>query len=111
MTTLRTSAASLRSIGNNGRVPDPAARLLADPNMTGATGPDDARLRRAVSTAYDAVFHMVLRAAADRFMGPDEQASPGYSILYRGFSHAQIRSACAALLPAKLSPRFARAVP
>ena len=105
----------MRLIGKNGRVPDPAAllaaaRLLADPNATGAAWPDDARLRRAVSTAYYAVFHTVLRAAADRFMGPHEQASPGYAILYRGFQHGEMREACKMLRRSTLPPKYSRAL-
>ena len=68
-------------------MPDPAellgvAKLLS---VTGPAPPTDAQLRRAASTAYYAVFHAVLRAAADRFMGAGQASAPGDAILYRGF--------------------------
>jgi hypothetical protein len=41
-----------------------AAKLLAD--FEGGAPPSDSRLRRAISTAYYAVFHAALTAAADQ---------------------------------------------
>ena len=60
-------------IGISARVPSPTdllavARLLVDASIQPPRG--DARLRRAVSTAYYALFHKVAEAAAQRFMGP-----------------------------------------
>lgn len=68
------------------------ARQLADPS--GATPPNDAQLRRAVSTAYYAVFHTILQAAAERFMGPGQEHTGGYSLLYRSFNHGKMRAVC-----------------
>lgn len=66
----------------------------------------DARLRRAVSTAYYAVFHMVLGAADLRFMGPGLETSAGYGILYRSFDHHHIRTVCDALYVSSLKGRY-----
>jgi hypothetical protein len=65
-------------------MPDPSellagARLLSD--ASGAIPPSDAQLRRAVSTAYYALFHKVVRAAAERFMGPAHENAAGFSLL------------------------------
>jgi hypothetical protein len=90
-------------------VPDPAellavARMLADAGAS--SPPSDAQLRRAVSSAYYAVFHKVLRAGAQRFMGPGNEARPGYSLIYRGFTHSRLRDICKRLNAAPLAPRM-----
>jgi len=59
-------------------MPDPAellsvARLLS--TIGSEPRSDDAQLRRAVSTAYCALFHKVLRAAAQCFMGAGQEAA------------------------------------
>lgn len=80
-------------------MPD-AADLLAVARLllsAGSAAPSEAQLRRAVSTGYYAVFHKVLRAGAERFMGADTQMTAGYNLLYRGFSHARMKSVCVSL--------------
>ena len=60
------------------RMPIPFEFLaLARSLSAGSDGlrPNDAELRRAVSTAYYALFHKVVHTAADRFMGPGQQNS------------------------------------
>ncbi len=71
-----------------------------------------AHLRRAVSTAYYAVFHMLLCAGSQRFMGPrkNDMNSPGAAILYRGFNHAEMRKVCEELKTDKLKERYRRAL-
>lgn len=59
--------------------------------------PSEAQLRRAVSTAYYALFHTVLRAGAERFMGDGKRRSAGYSLLYRSFNHGRIKAVCESL--------------
>lgn len=71
------------------------ARLLLNTDFPKT--PSDAQLRRAVSTAYYALFHKILRAAAARFVGPDQSATPAFSLIYRGFNHRGIRKVCEAL--------------
>ncbi len=77
------------------------AWLLLTPSVQPAS---EAQLRRAVSTAYYAVFHQVLRAEAARFMGPGMEQTSGYRLIYRGFNHGRVRTICRALNVAKLSP-------
>ena len=67
------------------------ARQLASP---GPPAPNDVALRRAVSSAYYAVFHALLGAAAHRFMGPGQESTPGFSLIYRAFDHNHIRRTC-----------------
>jgi hypothetical protein len=72
--------------------------VLADEGASPA--PSQARLRRAVSTAYYALFHTVARAGALRFMGTGGDAQPGYTAIYRWFSHGRVKSVCQALAAA-----------
>lgn len=67
------------------------ARSLVEPS--GAEDPTDAALRRTVSTAYYALFHTVLRAAAAHFMGAGREDTAGFALLYRGFDHRRMRVA------------------
>ena len=53
-----------------------------------------ARLRRAVSAAYYALFHHVLRTGADRFIGTSRRHTAGYAMLYRSFAHARMKDVC-----------------
>jgi hypothetical protein len=92
-------------------VPDPS-ELLAVARLLAASGageaPTEAQLRRAVSTTYYALFHKVLRAGADRFMGTGNAARPGYALIYRGFSHGRMKVVCIPLDVAALSPTLQR---
>lgn len=71
------------------------ASLLLGRNSTGA--PNQTRLRRAVSTAYYALFHGIIRSAADSFVGAKHRKQPRYETIYRAFDHGQMRSLCEAL--------------
>jgi hypothetical protein len=68
--------------------------------------PNDAELRRAVSTAYYALFHKIAGTAAERFMGPGQQSSAGYALLYRGFEHRKIREICEVLEASTLKNKY-----
>ena len=92
-------------------MPDPTelitlARDLAD--GCGGQPRTDAHLRRAVSTAYYAVFHLVLRTAAERFMGVGKQSTAGYSVLYRSFDHWHMRETCEKLSVPVLKDKYKR---
>jgi hypothetical protein len=85
---------------------DPPELLAVARSLSAATAPppSKAHLHRAVSTAYYAVFHKVLRAGAERFMGPGMEKSGGYSLIYRAFNHGRMRRVCEALAAGRLSP-------
>ncbi len=90
-------------------MPDPdellaVARSLADDS---SAPPTDAALRRAVSTIYYALFHVVLRAAALRFVGADSKNSAAYALLYRSFEHAHLRTIFLELDAPKLNNKLA----
>ena len=65
------------------------ARALAE---SGHAPPAQARLRRAVSTAYYALFHCLAASAADLFIGTAR--SPAWHRTYRALEHGRARSAC-----------------
>ncbi len=71
--------------------------------------PKQVDLRRAISAAYYAAFHAVLRAAADEFVGSSKAArkSAAYELVYRGYEHAQMKSACLDLSKPQMPARFA----
>lgn len=70
----------------------------------------DAGLRRAVSTAYYALFHAATAAAAERFVGSDGSATGAYALIRRGFEHTAMRVACDELDRPSLRPRVAKAL-
>lgn len=78
------------------------ARSLAVP---AAGPPTDAALRRAVSTAYYAVFHAVLRSGADRFFGASRRAEGGYALIYRAYDHGRMRRGCEDISRVPLAPQ------
>lgn len=66
----------------------------------------DAELRRAVSSVYYALFHKVLRAAADRFVGSDQKGTAACVILYRSFDHGHMKMVCDALKASTLKDKY-----
>jgi hypothetical protein len=70
---------------------DQADRLTTPP-VGGA--PRQADLRRAISTAYYALFHAVLTEAADDLMGSTQRQSARYALVYRSIDHRAIRDRC-----------------
>lgn len=57
---------------------------------------NQADLRRAISTAYFAVFHALARASADGLVGDDRNDRPNraWVEVYRGLSHGPCKEAC-----------------
>jgi hypothetical protein len=70
---------------------DQARRLSAN-QRTGK--PRQADLRRAISSAYYAVFHALSAAAADMFAGKSRRNAVSYTLLYRAFEHTQLKRLC-----------------
>jgi hypothetical protein len=68
-----------------------ADRLMAAPRRG---PPRQADLRRAISNAYYAVFHAVVTAAADDFVGMTHRDTPRYELVYRGVDHGSLRRLC-----------------
>jgi len=85
---------------------DPSELLALARDLAGRGSARDGELRRSISTAYYALFHATLKAAAERFVGRAGRASPAYGLLYRGFSHGRMREICIAIERPTLSRRY-----
>ena len=77
-----------------------AANLIAAARQlnTGRDGapPDREAVRRAVSTAYYALFHALVKDATERFIGANN-TSAAFETIYRGFNHGDINRVFAAV--------------
>ncbi len=73
-----------------------SAKTLCSTNGHGK--PRQTDLRRAVSTAYYAVFHALARACADALVGKTKVKRPNkaWVEVYRGLGHGAARNACSA---------------
>jgi uncharacterized protein (UPF0332 family) len=80
------------------------------PRIFSSVALTEAELRRAVSTAYYALFHTVLKTAADRLVGDTQQATGAYSLVYRGFDHLHMKKGCEELRKPNLSGSVQKAL-
>ena len=82
-----------------------AERLVDAPP---AGPPRQVDVRRAISSAYYAVFHHIAAAAADEVIGKTLRQSGRYALVYRSIDHRALRELCEGVrkstLPAKLAP-------
>lgn len=83
------------------------AKLLVSPT---AGTPNDAEVRRSISTAYYALFHTVLTAGADRLFGAHERGRVGYVIVYRSFEHTRLKRVCEDAARSTVSPTLQRQI-
>jgi hypothetical protein len=75
-------------------IPNPDHYLNQAEHLIAWSGGRQADLRRAISTAYYGVFHVVMRAAADTYIGRGNQKSAEYALAYRHVDHAGLKIAC-----------------
>jgi uncharacterized protein (UPF0332 family) len=68
--------------------------------------PRQADLRRAVSSTYYAVFHTVLIAASDEFVGKKLRNDRRYTLVYRSIDHAAVRKLCDEAVKQSPSAKF-----
>lgn len=71
------------------------AEKLVRPPQAGP--PRQADVRRAISAAYYAVFHALLTAASDEFVGKRHRATGEYALMYRSISHQRVSQLCASV--------------
>lgn len=71
-----------------------AERLVAAP-LKGP--PRQVDLRRGISSAYYALFHLTLTALADEVVGALYQSAPRYALVHRGVNHRTIKELCLTL--------------
>lgn len=80
------------------------AEKLTAPTGRGAARQTD--LRRAVSSAYYGLFHAIMMAAADAFVGRTKRTSNEYALAYRSVDHRTLRELCTELLKPTLPVRY-----
>lgn len=56
--------------------------------------PRQADIRRAISTAYYGLFHAILTAATDQFVGKNSRDRAQYGLVYRSVDHSRLRELC-----------------
>ena len=92
---------------------DPARLLIHAHNHLGSSkgAPNQTDLRRAISSAYYAVFHHFLRSVSDHLIGssPTHRKRPEYRLVYRSLQHASMSEVCEAVRKPSLSDRYERA--
>ena len=82
---------------------DQAEMLIAS---TGGTA-RQVDLRRAISSAYYALFHAVATEAADDFVGRTHRQTPRYRLVYRSIEHKSLLRLCEDIVKTKLPERYA----
>ena len=85
-----------------------AERLVAPPP---AGPPRQVDLRRAISAAYYAVFHYILAATADDFVGVTKRGTKRYTLVYRSVDHRALRDLCTELKKQNLPAKYQRYAP
>ncbi len=85
-----------------------ATRLLAPPP---AGPPRQVDLRRAISSAYYAVFHFALTRAADEIVGKTKRATNLYPLVYRSVDHRAFKELCLEARKTTPATKYVRFVP
>jgi hypothetical protein len=76
---------------------DPHELLQVARALAAGPSPVDAELRRAISSAYYALFHATLKMATERFVGAPHRTTSAYALIYRGFVHNRMKDVCRAI--------------
>jgi hypothetical protein len=71
-----------------------------------AVPPRQVDLRRAISSAYYGIFHAILTAAADQFVGVTQRSSSQYRLVYRSIDHKALRVLCEEVIKPTLSAKY-----
>jgi hypothetical protein len=85
------------------------AERLVEPPPAGP--PRQVDIRRAISSAYYAVFHAALAAAADEFIGATVRSDARYGLVYRSVDHKALAEVCTEIGRPRPSPRYVRYSP
>lgn len=73
--------------------------------------PRQVNLRRAVSSAYYSVFHLILIAASDEMVGTTLRNERRYTLVYRSIDHGAIRRVCEEAARQKPTPKYQKYLP
>ncbi|HRE60148.1 MAG TPA: hypothetical protein PL096_03460 [Micropepsaceae bacterium] len=73
----------------------------------GRGAPRQAALRRAVSNAYYALFHTIIRRCAQELAGSDSSKAE-YRLVYRSIDHNRVKEICQEVANPKLGTKFTK---
>jgi uncharacterized protein (UPF0332 family) len=93
---------------NSDHLFEQAEKLVAPPQ---AGPPRQVDLRRAISAVYYAVFHYILTAAADDFVGVTKRNTRRYILVYRHIDHRTLRDLCIEMKKSALPVKYQRYAP
>ncbi len=95
------------AIINHEHLFDQAERLIA-----GEAGrPRQVDIRRATSAAYYGLFHAIITAAADQYVGVTNRHTSRYGLVYRSVGHDWLRDLCKEVQKPTMSDKFKPHVP
>jgi hypothetical protein len=77
----------------------------------GGGAPRQADLRRALSTAYYALFHAIVTQAADTFVGRTQRSTAAYSLIYRSVEHRNLKALCVDIKKPTLPSKYSEYAP
>src|SRR5271155_41415 len=80
-----------------------AEKLIAPPP---AGPPRQVDVRRAISAAYYGLFHAIIAAPADQFVGKAKRSSSLYGLVYRSVDHRRLRVLCEEVKRPKLGTKY-----
>lgn len=80
-------------------------------NATPGRKPRQVNLRRAISSAYYAVFHQLLTATADEFVGKALRQDSRHALLYSSIDHGAARRICEEALRPGPTAKYRKFVP
>jgi hypothetical protein len=97
-------------------VTNPNVEHLLDQSVTLLGRPSGGRhrqanLRRAVSTAYYAVFHTILASFADRLVGRARRTTSPYVLAYRSVDHRAVGGLCGVAVRPAPPPKYVGFLP
>ena len=68
--------------------------------------PRQVDVRRAISAAYYAIFHAIITAATDQFVGVTNRDESRYGLVYRSVDHRWLRELCTEVQKQTLTSKF-----
>lgn len=83
----------------------------ADRLVPAGKAPRQADLRRAISTAYYAVFHEVVTAAADDLIGKTQRDTARYALVYRSIDHRSLKDLASDVAKTNLPGKYLKYEP
>ena len=87
---------------------DQAEKLIS---ATVAGPPRQVDLRRAISASYYALFHLILTALADEFVGVSQRGTIRYGLVHRSVDHRAIKDLCTVISKATPPSRYSSYIP